>query len=275
MEHENYRTYLRNVMAEKAKRNSRFSLRAMAKVLGVAPSFLSTVLKGDKNISFEMATTFAKKLNLDEKETTYFCLLVQKDSTKIPEVRESLLKRLRDLNPDHTANDLSVEHFQIISDPLHFSILSATTLTDFQATARNLAVALGQSQPSVEIALERLEMLEMIEKNKNGFYQKVKQNPRVVSQAPNQALRKFHKATLTKAIESLETQTPQEKVIGSETFTIDEDHIESFRKLTDEFFDRALALSKKSKKKDHVYHLGLQFFNLTPNLKALKRRKRK
>jgi uncharacterized protein (TIGR02147 family) len=275
LEHENYRTYLRNVMAEKASRNSRFSLRAMAKTLGVAPSFLSTVLKGDKNISFEMAANIAKKLGLNKNETVYFCLLVQKDSAKNPEVRESLLGRIRDANPDLQINDLSVEHFKIISNPLHFSILSATALSDFQATARNLAVALGEPQANVELALERLEMLEMIEKNDDGFYRKIKANPRVVSQAPNQALRKFHKETLGKAIESLETQSPQEKVIGSETFTIGEDQIEDFRKLADEFFDRALALAKKSKRQDYVYHLGLQFFNLTSPLKTLKRRNRK
>jgi len=275
MNHENYRTYLRSVMAEKASHNPRFSLRAMAKVLGIAPSFLSTVLKGDKNISFEMAISFSKKLKLNDKEAAYFCLLVQKDSAKDPEVREALLGRVLDLNPKHQANDLSLEHFKIISDPLHFSILSATTLTDFQATARTMAVALGQPQATVELALERLEMLEMIEKNDSGTYKKLKANPRVISQAPNQALRKFHKETLALATESLETQTPQEKVVGSETFAIGEDQVEDFRKLADEFFDRALALSKKSKQKDYVYHLGVQFFNLTPQLKVLKRKKRK
>ncbi len=269
--HQSYRTYLRNVMSEKAQRNPKFSLRAMALLLGVAPSFLSTVLKGDKNLSFEMANRFAEKLGLNDSDRDYFCLLVQKEATKDPNLRESLAEKVRLANPNHT--DLSVEHFKVISNPLHFSILSATTLTGFEATAKSLAHALAVPQVEVELALERLESLEMIEKNERGFYEKVKANPRVVSQSPNQALRKFHRETLTKAIDSLETQSPQEKVIGSETFTIDESQIEDFRKLADEFFDRALLLAKKSKKKTQVYHLGIQFFNLSPNLKSSKRKK--
>lgn len=269
LEHQNYRAFIREVMSEKAQRNPRFSLRAMAKTMGVAPSFLSTVLKGEKNLSFEMANQFAVRMNLNESERDYFCLLVQKESAKDPLIKEALAEKVRRANPRH--NDLSVEHFKVISNPLHFALLSATTLTDFDSTPRNFALVLGVPQADVELALQRLETLEMVELTERG-YRKTKSNPRVVSQAPNQALRRFHRQTLTKAIDSLETQSPQEKVIGSETFAIDADQIEDFRKLADEFFDRALALAKKSKTKTHVYHMGLQFFNLTPNIKKRKKK---
>lgn len=268
LEHDNYRTYLREVMAEKAKRNPRFSLRAMAKMLDIAPGYLSTVLKGEKNLSFETASSVAKKLGLSVKETEYFGLLAQKDLAKNLDVKEQLLERVRAANPKQQINDLTIDNFKIISDSIHFSILVATTLTDFKATARNLAVALGENQSEVELAIERLMKLEMIERDSSGVYRKVLQNPRVVSQAPNQALRKYHKQTLEKAIASLETQTPKEKIIGSETLAISEDQIGEFRKLADEFFDRAITLSKKSKKKTQVYHLGIQFFNLTTGIKT-------
>lgn len=271
LEHENYRTYLKTVMAEKTKRNPRFSLRAMAKIVGVTPSYLSTVLKGSKNLSYEMATQFARKLSLEGDEADYFCLLVQKESVRDPELKAALADRVRRTNPAYS--DLSVEHFRTIADPIHFTLLCVTQLTEFQASSRNLALALGRPQVEVDLALERLEKLDMIEEFKPGLFRKTKSNPRVASQAPNQALRQFHRATLSQAIESLETQSPQEKIIGSETFAIGDDQIEDFRKLADEFFDRAVALAKKAKRRNRVYHLGLQFFNLTPQLQQKRKSK--
>jgi len=271
LEFDNYRSYLRQMMAEKAKRNPRFSLRAMAQFLEIAPSYLSSVLNGKKNFSFDTATTVAKKLNLSAKESDYFSLLVQKELARNFEVKEILLERMRSANPKQKINDLSIEHFKLISDSIHFAILIATTLANFKPTARNLSLALGCNQAEVELAIDRLIKLEMLERDAKGYYRKVLPNPRVVSQAPNQALRQFHRGTLQKAIESLETQAPAEKVIGSETFAVSDDQIEEFRQLTDEFLDRALALAKKAKRKDHVYHLGVQFFNLTSNLKKMRR----
>lgn len=241
-------------------------------MLDIAPSYLSTVLKGGKNLSYETAATIAMKLQLSTEETEYFCLLVQMESTKNPEIRGALLERARSSNPDYPVNDLSIDHFKIISNWQHFAILVTTTLTGFEATPRQIALALGQPQAEIELALERLERLEMVEKDERGRYSKVQENPRVISQSPNESLRNYHRQTLQKAIESLEAQSPQEKVIGSETFAIEASQLEQFRALTDEFFDRALALAKKSKKKELVYHLGVQFFNLTPELKTKKKR---
>lgn len=273
LEFDNYRSYLRQVMVEKSKRNPRFSLRAMAQFLEIAPSYLSSVLSGKKNFSFETATNVAKKLNLSKNESGYFSLLVQKDLAKNFETKEFLLEQVRAANPKQEINDLSLEHFKIISDSVHFAILVATTLNKFKPTARNLSVALGYNQAEIELAIERLIRLEMLERDLEGNYRKVLKNPRVTSQAPNQALRQFHRGTLKKATESLETQSPSEKVIGSETFAISNDQIEEFRQLTDEFLDRALTISKKAKQKDHVYHLGVQFFNLTSNLNNMRREK--
>jgi uncharacterized protein (TIGR02147 family) len=83
------------------------------------------------------------------------------------------------------------------------------------------------------------------------------------STVPNEALRRFHRQMLGKAVESIDTQTPQEKIIGSETFAISEDVLEEANQLAEEFFQKMAQLRKKSKNPTQVYHLGVQFFNLT------------
>ncbi|MGZ3651053.1 MAG: TIGR02147 family protein [Bdellovibrionota bacterium] len=269
--HETSRNFLREVMAEKARKNPAFSLRAMAKSLEIAPSFLSGVLKGQKNLSLKTSMDVARRLRLPSEETEYFCLLAQKDAAKDPNVKESLLARLQRHNPAQEVNDLSVDHFRSISDWQHFAILSATEIEGFDPSARNLAAALELPQAEIEVSLDRLERLGMLERDSDGRYRKTKSNPRVVSKAPSQALRNFHRQTLQKAADSLESQTTEEKVVGSETFAIDSDQVQAFNALANEFFDKAIALAKKSKKRDSVYHLGVQFFNFTPSLRRKKK----
>jgi uncharacterized protein (TIGR02147 family) len=263
--HQNYRTYLREVMAEKTRKNPAYSLRAMAKNLEIAPSFLSGVLKGRKNLSQKTSLEVARKLRLDEEEGEYFCLLAQKDAARDPDLKESLVARLQRRNPAHEVNDLSVDHFRSISDWQHFAILSATEMEGFEANGRNLASALEMPQAEIEVALDRLERLGMVEQDERGCWLKTSSNPRVTSKAPSAALRNFHRQTLAKAIESLETQGNDEKVVGSETFAFDSSQVAELSRLAEEFFDKALALAKKSKKRDCVYHLGVQAYNFTPS----------
>ncbi len=267
LEQSNYRTFLKTFLAEKASTNPSYSLRAMALKLKIVPSHLSAVLKGKKNLSAETALQIAARLGLQGKDAEYFCLLVQIEGTKSPSLKQALLQRAQSLSPNHSIHDLSVDHFRIISDWHHFAIMAATELDGFSATSIQLSRALGIALAETELALERLERLEMIEKDGRGIYRKIQGNPRVVSHAPNQALRNYHHQTLQKAIESLEHQSPKEKVIGSETLCIDSRQIDEYRELVEEFFSKALALSKKAKKKDQVYHLGVQFFNLTHSKK--------
>ena len=265
--HQTCRTYLREVMAEKARKNPSFSLRAMAKNLKLAPSFLSGVLKGQKNFSLRTSMEVARKLRLPNEEIEYFCLLAQKDAAKDPDVKEALLSQLQRQNPvPQEVNDLSVDHFRSISDWQHFAILAATDLNTVGVNARTLAAALGLPQAEIELSLERLERLGMLLRTPEGTLQKSARNPRVVSKDANQALRNFHRQTLQKAIDSLETQTNAEKVIGSETIAIDSDQVEAYSALANEFFEKVLALAKKSKRRDSVYHLGVQMFSFTPAL---------
>jgi uncharacterized protein (TIGR02147 family) len=263
--HISYRKFLKAVLEKKTSQNPRYSLRAMAAQLDLSPALLSTVMSGKKNISPERAHKVTKALKLNKKETDLFHLLLQIETTADEDLKLILLEKLKRAGGSDQASELGLEHFRIVSDWYHFAILALTDLENFQlsddqvpAVARALAI----SKVEVEGALVRLVNLEMLEL-KNGVYKKTKTNPRVQSVNPNKALRNYHRQLLEKAIQSLETQTPQEKYVGSETLAIGTDQLESFSKLTEEYFSQVLNLARNSKNKNQVYHLGIQFFRLT------------
>ncbi len=267
-EHSNYRTYLKSVLSERIAKNPLYSLRSMAAQLGLAPSTLSEVLNGISNISNSTATLIANKLGLTNRQDDYFFLLVQHESTKDPNIKSCILKKLQTLNPKRAVNDLSVDYFKVISDWYHLPILQMLNLKDFNFTPSNVAKRLGITKFEVEVAIDRMERLELIVLDSKGHFRRTQERWLVRSETSNQALRHFHRQMLAKATESLENQTPKEKFIGSETMAFDPKDLESAKQIIEECFNRLISLAENANQKTQVYHIGVQCFNLTPGLRV-------
>jgi uncharacterized protein (TIGR02147 family) len=263
LQFDNYRHYLRAVLADRTSKNPAYSLRAFAKNLGLAPSYLSAVMNGKKSLSPDTAYAVTEKLNLGEQEAAYFRVLAQIEGTKNPALRESLLQRAQTLSPTVVVSDLSVDQFKMMADWHHSAIVAATDLSDIEVNPDRIAKILGLSLAEVQVAVERLIRLKVLERESEGRLKQVASHSRLVSQKPNRAVRSYHRQNLEKAIENLSQHAPDERFFGSETFCIDDSHLEEFRKLCNQFLDSALVLANKAKTKNQVYHLGVQFFRFS------------
>ncbi|HPI40090.1 MAG TPA: TIGR02147 family protein [Pseudobdellovibrionaceae bacterium] len=272
LEYSDYRSFLKNLIAHKKQQNPSYSMRAFSRHIGIGQSALSQVLAGKKNLSIERATMIANKLNLNFAEAEYFRTLIQIEGTRNSELKQSLIQRAQSLNPQREVRQLSVDVFSYISDWYHLVIKNMVGLDHFDFNSKNIASHLGISNFEVEEALQRIHRLEMIEPDpeQKGRYLKVQDYTLTQSAVPNEALKKFHRQMLLKAIDSLETQTPKEKFIGSETFAISEELLPKAFEMADRFLTAMAALSEesaqnakapKSKEPKQVYHVGVQLFN--------------
>jgi uncharacterized protein (TIGR02147 family) len=274
-EYQDYRAYLRSVLEGRIARNPAYSLRAMAGNLGVSSSNLCEVLKGKRGFSAEAAVKVAHRLGCNETEREYFSLLVQLDATNSPELKETLLRRLGELNPRPVkAHDLTLDIFRVISDWYHFAILEMTYLDGGTAGSagggalkdldpKTIADRLGISKLEAELALERLLRLELLEADGAGGYRKAKSELLVQARVPNEALRKFNRQMLDKASAALETQGADSRISATQTVPFGRDDLPAAERIIDECMARLVQLSKRSKKRTDVYHLGIHFFNLT------------
>ena len=156
----------------------------------------------------------------------------------------------------------------MISEWYHLPILQLAGIKHFQFSPEKLAKKLSIHKLEAELAIDRLERLELIEKDAHGNYQKTDSRLLTVSKMPQDALRKYHQQMLNKAIESLTAQSPQEKWIGSETFVFDSNRLQEANQLIEQFFDRMVQLSIPRENGDHVYHLSTCFFKVTENIKS-------
>lgn len=269
-EYRNYRDFIRSYVAQKIAENPQFSLRAMAKKLEITQPFLTEVIKGRKNLSPEMAHRVARKLELNDTEAEYFCVLAQAEATKDPHLKGSLFDKLKDLSPSgERYEDLNVETFRLISDWYHLVIRNMADIEGFSFQPGEIAKRLGITKIEAQAAIERLLRMGLIESDPANTknYRKTKASVMVESDVPNEALRRFHRQMLEKAIESLESQTPQEKIVGSETFAFSPKYLKEADQITDEYLTKMSKLASRAGSKTQVYHLGVQFFNLTKERK--------
>lgn len=262
-EHSDYRTFLRQALAEKSKQQEGYSLRAFAEKLRISNSYLSEVMNGKKALSVDLAFKVALKLNLTDLETQYFCLLVQLTQEEDPVYREEFQKRLNGLNPKRKTHDLSVDLFKIISEWYHLPILEMTYLPGFRATPEYLTRKLGISKSEAELALKRLFRVELLEKDEKANVKKAHNYILTESSVPNSAFKNYHKQILGKAMESIDEQSPKERMSATDVLAIDSKYLPEVDRLSQEFSAAIMRLAEKSKIKDSVYALSVHFFNLT------------
>ncbi len=257
-----YRTYLKQVALDRRAKNPNYSFRAMAKQLNLAPSTLSEVIKGKKNLSLETATAIAHRLGLQNTEAEYFSLLVQLESAKDHEFKESLQRKLHTLNPKRSLHSLPIDVFKFIADWYHLAILTSMNMKSFEFTPIHISKTLGITKLEAETAVARLHRLELITKDKNDDFKRVKNDLFINSPAPDESLHRYHKQMLGKAADSIEGQPFNQRVVRTENIIIDLEQIPAAEALIEEFFEKMSRLTAKSKNKSKLYHLGTQFFSL-------------
>jgi uncharacterized protein (TIGR02147 family) len=271
----NYRNIIRGKFVEKRSKNASFSLRAFAKRLGVDSGYLSYVLNGKRNLSDAMTVQFAERLELSAEESKRFELLVRLEKTESAEQKRRLLDQLNDEMPEEEkVRNLTVDHFVMISEWYHFAILELLNDKKFDWTTENVAKSLNVSGAEVELALERMRSLEIIDYQYGSRPQKITDRVKVQSQAPNDALRKYHTTMLQKAAEALLTQKTDERITTTRNLTLSRKQLKAADELADEFFRKLKKLSEtKGDDTNEVYHFSVNGFAITENQKLKKEKK--
>ncbi|MEK2688484.1 TIGR02147 family protein [Bdellovibrio sp. GT3] len=261
-----YRQLIKQELDARIKDNDQYSMRAMAKQLNLSSAMLSSILNGKRNLSGKRALEIAKGLKFNKKKTDYFMALVQLDSVKSDDARTELLETIFSLAPSEKPQKIDMDIFNLISDWYHVAIMKMTKTTTPEITPETIAKRLGITTTQATEAVDRLFRLGLLINDENGNPKCG--TPQIVADVPkHEALRKFHSQMINKAIKSLETQTALEKFVGSETLAFDEQDLPKAAEIMEECFQKIIRLAATRPEKKHVYHMGIQLFRLTEDLK--------
>jgi uncharacterized protein (TIGR02147 family) len=235
-------------------KNPLFSLRSLAKKLGMSSSALSEIMRGKRTISEKKALSIGSKLRLKTSELT--------------ELRSAFSKKgLEDLKrrPNRRVEKiLESSAFDLMSDWRYFSLLALTRTENFESDPEWIAKRLGLSSNEVDELVARLIQLEIIRKDGTG---KISDNNvcyRTPEDFPVELIRKRQTEGLTSATQSIESGNPLQ--FGAfATITTDVSKIEKAKVIIEDFLKQLALFLSDSDKRSEVFELQIQLFPRTAN----------
>lgn len=260
-----FKTLLKRKLEQRMTRNSRYSLRAFAKDMQIAPALMSDILNGKRGLSRTSATHLANRLGLTVTETEIFCDLVESQHARSKAIRQQASLRLKEKSAQGIVLNfltLDQEKFNLISDWYHLAILELMKTSDFQHDPNWIAKRLDLSIHQVKQAFERMKNLGVIREHK-GQYLPTSQNIQTPDGVSSQALRLHHEQFLKKATDALYTQNLEERDFRGLTIKCKKSDVPKVREKLKQFLiDLDVELSVEPDG-DEVYQLSTQFFCLT------------
>lgn len=248
------RLLLQGELVRRCQANPKYSMRAFAKMLGVESSALSKILHGKRAVSSPMLKKIAQRLALSpvtlrELEAQLVERRGRKAEAPIPA-------------PDY--RQLTLDHFQIISDWYHYAILELVAVEGFQPKAAWIARALGVSISEAQAAVDRLLRLEYLEISPDGrWIDRAGDVTNIKSEFTTIAQRKLQEQILAKAIVALEEVPIELRDNTGMTMAIDPALLPEAKKRITAFRRELCAFLQKGKKKNAVYHLGVALYPVT------------
>lgn len=235
-----FRKELNRIFEEKKSRNSRFSLRAFAASLEVAPSSLSSILNGSRPLSDKNCKKFGKKLNLSDSQIRDFM------GIKIPEHKQ--LKY----------NEISEDHLSQISDWYHFAIMELIKTKNFNTSHRWIAKKLGINVYQVDEAVEKMVQLKFIKINDDGTWEDCL-GPTNVTRSSKSKL-KLLRDVVSQSYSSINKFDRELRAQSFLTVAVNKKKVDLVREKFIKFKKELGEILEDDQDREDVYHLSLGFF---------------
>jgi uncharacterized protein (TIGR02147 family) len=239
--------------------NSLYSMRAYARDLGLEPSTLSKILKGQRGVPFAFLEPVTTRLGLKPKEKEDFFSSVLKargygswESSVWSTPQIKVLK-----------NDL---HFQIISEWEHYALLNLMKLKDFQSDVSWISDRLGLNVPRCKKVIENLLKTSLIRKDEmDQFYRCY---PKISSSddVSAAALKMAHQNDLKMAASKVWSVPIEQRDFCSMTIPTNVKNLKKAKLLTRKYVQDVEKLLESGEPSE-IYQLSVQLFPLSTNFK--------
>jgi len=261
-----YRLFLRDFyLAQKAK-SSAFSHRAFSRRAGLRSSnYLSLVMKGERDLSGEMAPRFARACGLVKRDADFFCDLVSYGQAKTTEEKQRVHERLARFRKFREAHRLVGEQTAYHSHWYMPAVRELATLPGFREDPRWIAAILQPpiSERQATEALATLCRLGLLVRDARG---RLKQAQALVTTGPGplgHQIFVYHHGMLDLAKRALDHLPREERDISSLTLCVAEATLPQLKQRVREFRQELLQLAELERAPERVVQLNFQMFPLS------------
>ncbi len=259
-----YRVFLADFYA--AKKPQGFSYRAFSTAAGLgAPNYLQLVILGKRNLSQEMATTFANTCGLGREATRYFQTLVAFNQATTIESRNTHYASLASFARYRRAHKLALAEAAYHSTWYLPAVRELTASPQFHNDPAWIGATL---QPNISVdeathAIETLLQLGLLHKDENG---QLKQRNSFVSTGALPGglhLRNYHAEMMKRATVAMELFPSHQRDMTSLTMCISADAFERIKTRLADLRREIVDMCETDVAARQVFQLNLQLFPLS------------
>lgn len=263
-----YRFLLKDYYSHKKKEIRSFSFRYFALKAGVSASMFKDIIAGRRRLSLEVMQKYAAAMNLTQKETEYFCALVQFVNSKSNGEKNQHYARMLRLRGNSAIKFIDKGQYDFFRYWYHSALREMVTLPDFREDYDWISkkciprITAAKAKKSIEAMLQ----LGILRRNGQG---KLEPTDAVITseyEMKSFILRNFHAEMLTLAKEALERFEPDEREISSLTLGVSQKCYERIKERIRSFKQEILDMViEDTSDSETVCQCNFQLFPLVEN----------
>ena len=261
---------LQRALKRKIERNPSYSMRALARDLGLSAPYLSRVLKGAKAFPEARFESFVRVLDLDDAGARLLKEAILKNAVRSREVASSAMEELLSKetparSPVADYQESTHRRFLVLDHWYSLAILDLVTCVDFVPNPGWIAGRLGIPADRAERTFRQL-VEEGLIVERAGRWEKRGEKIRFPTSRSHAAIRGHHQAMMKKAVEVMNAHTDDEeferRLITSFTLAANPENLaEARRRLQRALFEIAEFLAEGEC--TEIYQINAQLFPLT------------
>jgi len=261
-----YRAFLRDFYRKQKDTRRPLSFRGFARRAGIRSyNYLCLVMKGERNLSPEMAVRFARGCGLGKAEADYFCELVAFGQARTAEQRNRCYERLGRFRQFRAAHKLEPAQAAYHSAWYMPAIRELVALPDFKNDPKWIASRLMPpiSPAQARDALETLVTLGLLVRDGRG---RVRQADRLITTGSGPLghhVVNFHRTMISQAAHALDHLPREERDISALTLGVSEHAFARLKERIETFRQELLQMAEIDGPPERVVQVNFQMFPLS------------
>ena len=252
--------FLFEELRERKKRNSKYSLRAFARDIGISHTSLSLVFNGSRKLNNKSKMQIAGKLKWGTEKTKRFIFSEFIDEINIDSIKSQFDDFITSIEVDLKRVQVNLE-----KDLRHWAagaIFQLVGIQGFKNNPRWIAERIGLEVEEVERILYALFDSGLLEESENGKYKQSHEHVDIARNFKNIDEKTWTKEILRKGLLSLEEPQNAHLKLNYALFSYDKKSIDMVSKEMENMF-KNLRQKLVCNKGDEVFQINLQLFQVS------------
>lgn len=267
-EYRNYKEFIVDRIAELKKVQRGFTYKYIGKCMGLkSPGQISSIIKGDGNLTSKTMPLMANLLKLKEKEKRYFYLLVAYNQSSAMDEKRELLSQITRYSKS-SAIKVNRKQYEFYQKWYYAAIRDLLAIKPFHGNFKKLGQSLCPSITALEArrAISLLEKMELIQKDKLGVYRATSNIITVeVEEEGAVVLSGYADEMLRQASYALNNLNRDERAIAWAGFSVSDNGFKLIKDEIKTFRNHILEIVKNDSNPSRVYHFNLNCYPLSQN----------